>query len=406
MLPWFIPGREALNTEMDRIYDVAVIGAGPGGGRAAMGCADKGLSTVILEKKSVVGIPVHCGECLSSFAAENTGLKIPDHVISMRVKGVKIIFPNNSAKKLYEPGYVLFKDRFEQWLVETACNAGAQLCLHFNVKGIKRTEDIWSIRSSSGETVKARLVIDASGVASICSNLLKINRKFITITGIQHEIEGVSTDGFIEFYLWPGLAPEGYLWVIPKSGNSSNVGLISTKTGNLKKNLDDFINRKNFNIINIRKTFGGRIPSSGPLPVTFSTGLIIIGDAAGFTSPLFEGGTHFALKSGWIASEIAGNAVKSNDLSKQRLSEYQKFWEKEFPDYRRIIKGRSALYNFSEQELNLFTKYIPDKIDGFSLNQKIGAGLCILCSRPGLIGRGGISMLKAFELSRAIHYGW
>jgi digeranylgeranylglycerophospholipid reductase len=67
-----------------------------------------------------------------------------------------------------------------------------------------------------------------------------------------------------------------------------------------KKNLDDFISRKKFNIIKIRKTFGGRITSSGPLPVTFSTGLLIIGDAAGFTSPLFEGGTHFALKSGCI----------------------------------------------------------------------------------------------------------
>ena len=42
---------------MDQIYDVTVMGAGPGGGKAAMGCAGKGLSTVILEKKSVVDIP-------------------------------------------------------------------------------------------------------------------------------------------------------------------------------------------------------------------------------------------------------------------------------------------------------------------------------------------------------------
>ncbi len=135
---------------MDQIYDVAVIGAGPGGGRAAMGCVGKGLFTVILEKKSVVGIPVHCGECLSSFAAENTGLKIPDHTISRRVKSVKVIFPNHSAKKLYEKGYVLFKDRFEQWLAETACNTGAELCLHFNVKDFERTDNIWIIRSDSG----------------------------------------------------------------------------------------------------------------------------------------------------------------------------------------------------------------------------------------------------------------
>ncbi len=395
---------------MAGIYDVAVIGAGPGGGRAAMGCAGHGLSVVILEKKGVVGVPVHCGECLSSFAAENTGLKIPEHIISMHVKGVKVVFPNNCAKKLYEAGYVLFKDRFEQWLTETACNAGAELLLRFKVKSIERIKEIWTIRSSSGETVRAGLLIDASGVASTCSNMLKINRHLVTITGIQHEMEGVTTNGFIEFYLWPSLAPQGYLWIIPKSvnnnGNSANVGLISTQTGQLKKNLETFISRKKFNPVKIRKTFGGRIPSSGPLPVTFSTGLIIIGDAAGFTSPLFEGGTHFALKSGWIASDIAAMAVKSKDMSKQRLSEYQKIWKKEFPDYSRIIRGRSALYNFSEQELNLFTKYIPDTVDNFSFKKKIGAALSMLCSHPNLIGKGGISMLKAIELSRAVHYGW
>ena len=65
---------------MEKIYDVVIIGSGPGGSRAAMECSANGLATLILEKKANVGIPVHCGECLSSFALDNTGLLLPSHV--------------------------------------------------------------------------------------------------------------------------------------------------------------------------------------------------------------------------------------------------------------------------------------------------------------------------------------
>ena len=52
------------------------------------------------------------------------------------------------------------------------------------------------------------------------------------------------------------------------------------------------------------KPFGGTIPISGPRSVTVGDGLILVGDAAGFTSPLFEGGSHLALWSGREAAEL------------------------------------------------------------------------------------------------------
>jgi NADPH-dependent 2,4-dienoyl-CoA reductase/sulfur reductase-like enzyme len=42
-------------------YDVAVIGAGPAGGSAALHAAKLGLKTIILEEHNVIGEPVHCG---------------------------------------------------------------------------------------------------------------------------------------------------------------------------------------------------------------------------------------------------------------------------------------------------------------------------------------------------------
>ena len=43
-------------------YDVLGIGAGPGGGSAALHAALAGLSTLIVEADPEVGTPVHCGE--------------------------------------------------------------------------------------------------------------------------------------------------------------------------------------------------------------------------------------------------------------------------------------------------------------------------------------------------------
>ena len=89
--------------------DVLVIGAGPGGGAAALHAARAGLSVILIEDHAEIGTPVHCGECLSDLAVANLELNLPDSVVSLRVEGIRVIFPDGTQKHLSEPGYVLEK---------------------------------------------------------------------------------------------------------------------------------------------------------------------------------------------------------------------------------------------------------------------------------------------------------
>ncbi|NUN11951.1 NAD(P)/FAD-dependent oxidoreductase [Candidatus Micrarchaeota archaeon] len=386
------------------VYDVAIIGAGPAGGSAAVHCAKKGLKVLVLEEHASIGEPVHCGECLSDFALENTGLIIPDEVISEKVDGVRVVFPDGYSPILYEKGMVLEKHLFEQYLVNLAEGKGAVVRLGARVEKMTKNAD-WTIEHSKGED-KAKLVIDASGVQSVSSRMLGLQQRFKTVVGMQYELQDIPRDGFLDFYLWPELAPHGYLWMIPKKNGRANVGLVTNQNNKAKPFLDEFIKRMKWEGKKSVKTFGGLIPASGPLQKTVSDGLILIGDAAGFTSPMFEGGTHLSLKSGEYASQIAKKAIDSHNTSVSVLGEYQYLWSKEFPNYDKLVKGKDLLYSFSDEELNQIGRTLPMNLSKMGLLGKANVGLKLLMQNKKLIDKGAIDALMTFSYSQAKYYGW
>ena len=110
--------------------------------------------------------------------------------------------------------------------------------------------------------------------------------------------------------------------MIPKNDGRANVGLVTTEIPKAKVYLDQFVKEMGWETKTKVKTFGGPIPSSGPVKNTYNDGILLIGDAAGFTSPLFEGGTQLGLISGRMAAETAKDALTQNRTDKQFLSIY------------------------------------------------------------------------------------
>ncbi len=386
-------------------YDIIIIGAGPAGCSTALNSAKFGLKTLLIEEHKVIGEPVHCGECLSEFAVQRLGIKLPKEVISKEVKGVKVIFPDGKSAYIKEKGFVLEKHKFEQWLAKESAKLGAEIKLGLKVLDAVKKE-FWTIKCSDNSEFKTKILIDATGSSAFLSEKLNLNKRYTTIIGMQYELKDIPEEGYLDFYLWPKMAPEGYLWMIPKSNGRANVGLTTTERNKAKTFLDEFMKQKNWeNKVKV-KTFGGLIPISGAVEKTFDDGLILVGDAAGFASPLFEGGTSLSLTSGKFAAQIAKKAVEQKNYSKEVLAEYETLWRKEFPAYDKIMKGKNALYNLTEEELNFIGKFMPKNISQVSFMERIQIIFKILIKKPNLFGKGILSAAKAFSYSRAKYYGW
>ncbi len=388
------------------MWDVGIIGAGPGGLRAAWECAQAGLATFILDKKKVIGRPVHCGECLSARAVEDMGLDLPADVIALHASGIRLHFPNGSRRRLIEPGYTLNKDAFEQWLARGATQKGARILLQHDVSHLQFRNNFWEVYTRKGARFKVKLLIDASGASAVANKCLGLNPRFQTVVGLQYTVKNLETDDFIDFYLWPHLAPKGYLWVIPKGERTCNIGMATPPAAGVKARLEQFIQQLGLKNLEIERITGGRIPASGPMPRTYTQRLLIIGDAAGFTNPIFKGGTYLALKSASLAASIAIDAFKHNTFGADHFSLYQSRWRRLFPRYEILLKGRRCLNAFSESQLNLMARYMPDNIKVFSFGRILKTGLEILCTHPGLLVQGGPRVMRAFKYSRARWFGW
>ena len=408
---------EAAATECD----VLVIGAGPGGGSAALHAARRGLKVAIIEDHDEIGTPVHCGECISDIAVNNLNLELPDEVISRHVDGIRVLFPDGTAKKLSEPGYVLEKHLFEQWLAEEAVANGASLHLSHKLTGLERIDVDGKFMGwrceGKGEMFpfETKIVIDASGVAGVCSKLLALNPRPKVIAGMQYELQQVPTDGYLDFYIWPEYAEKGYLWMIPKCDGRANVGLVTEDRTRAKKALDEFIDNTHFKELDQalppwkekgNPAFGGTIPISGPHEVTHADGIMLVGDAAGFTSPLFEGGSHLALKSASFAAQTAAEAIESGDTSADNLAIYHTRWKNEFPPYEKILRGKTALYSLSDDDMSAMGGCFPEEMSAMGISGKAMVGVRLLFRRPSLYFKRIIPAMLAFGYSRAKHYGW
>ncbi|MHA1903855.1 MAG: geranylgeranyl reductase family protein [Candidatus Thorarchaeota archaeon] len=331
-------------------FDVAVVGAGPAGSTVARVAAENGLSTVVFDRRSTVGIPIHCGELLP-IPAEIRNLfpncprlpklvDIPKRFITNRTSLIRLVSPFGHKFDFSFRANIIDRTHFDQFLADRATKAGADIRLNSRV--ISRTDsNNMNVRTNNQQiTVRARVVIGADGPKSIIAESIGNryqNEERDLSPALNFIMDNVECESdIVEMYFGQSIAPGGYTWIIPKSKTSANVGFGMRKSVAqaglpLKQYLYNFIKSNpstasNLRDATIKSRVGAIIPVGGPVKRTYSRNVVLVGDAAGHVMASNGGGIPTALAGGQIAGEI----VASHLLDNNSLSLYEDSWNKEF----------------------------------------------------------------------------
>ncbi len=310
------------------VYDVVVVGAGPAGAVAARYAAEKGASTLIIDRKREIGSPVRCAEVVANTLPQNFGMENSSEWLINEAHHFKIISPKGRAAKIKTTpyaGYVLDRAAFEKELLRMAIDDGAELLLGKAVTNLKSDGIV-----IGDEAVKAKIIIAADGVDSRIGRMAGMDtRSRIGMLGscAQHTLVNIDVDpDCLEFYFGSRYALGGYAWVFPKSGKEANVGvgILKPSGQDAVDVLGHFIKVKFPGAQSIR-FLSGCVPSTLPPKKCVKGNVVMVGDAARQVNPFTGAGVANAFTAGKIAGELSGEVAVNNRPMKD-LNEYETLW--------------------------------------------------------------------------------
>ncbi len=325
--------------------EVLVVGAGPAGGMAAKSCAERGIATILIEKKPEIGAPLRCAEGVSKKMFKEIGVEPRPEWIRADMKGAIIRSPDGTAFQLDEAkagaevGYVLERHLFDKGISELAALAGARILMRTWMTGpIREGGRIVGARCvSMGEPldIYCDCIVGADGVESQVGRWcgIETNLRLNDIEPcIQYRMAGCECSmEFCEFILGRSIAPGGYLWIFPKGHGVANVGIgimgtFARDGVRPKQFLDKFIAKdprfRNAQVLEIDAGFDSTCPG---LEGGYSAdNVLLVGDSARLIDPITGGGIGHACVSGMYAGEVLAECKKRGDYSAKALAAYDR----------------------------------------------------------------------------------
>ncbi len=331
------------------MYDVAVIGGGPIGSHVAFRLAVLGYEVVVVERKTETGGPVCCTgivsrECVSSLALDKD-------VVFRQANGARLLSPSGRVLRLWRPEpQVSIVDRtaFNVALANRAQGQGVEYRLNSSVVGAHFSDNGVSLEfGMQGNGIKylqARAVVIAAGAASAgLAVALGLGKVGDFAMGAQAEVEIMGVDE-VEVYFGGEITPGFFAWLVPISSQKALVGLLSRRKPEvyLRRLLARLLAQGKIVSTKVEMTRGG-IPLQA-LARTYGERLLVVGSAAGQVKPTTGGGIYYGLLCADIAANHLNRALKSDNLSAENLSSYQREWRKRLGVELRIGYWARKLY--------------------------------------------------------------
>ncbi len=327
---------------MPETWDVAVIGAGPAGSRAARAAALGGARVLLVERKRRVGALPHCAE----FVPRALGLEIdlPMRAKVQPVEGMETRL-GGAAQYTPAPGWILDRQVFDHGLALAAAQAGA--VLEAGARFLGQENGCLVIQGGGGRReIRAGSVVAADGAASAAARSFGHPRQEL-LAGVQVEVPlNVALERTL-IYLDPAYAG-GYAWLFPK-GLSANLGVGCAGAAQPRRLLEALrLRLVEEGVIKpgVLAVGGGAIPVGGPRKAV-KDNLILAGDAAGLTHPITGAGIPQAVTSGGLAGTAAlalagGKRAASQEYAHELSSAYGGYLGRAVEARRLMLAGWGA----------------------------------------------------------------
>ena len=335
---------------IQKSFDVIVVGAGTGGTTAARFVAKKGLDVCLIDRKqkAKIGDKI-CGDAVGNEIFEILKINHPkNEELSCHIKGAKLYSPNlKKCITLLDPkqtGYVVNRIEFGQRLLNEALDAGVKQFLDktmaLDLLYKNGTVNGLQVKLKNGEKVNlnAKIVIDASGFYSPLRKKVKsslIEKQVLKedsilcyreIVKFSPKDQEVKDPEYITIILDQEKAPGGYIWYFPKNESTINIGIgtfmeYRGKVKDLyKKNVfQEYVKTRNVDILS---SGGGVVPVRRPLWSCADNGFMLVGDAACQVNPLHGGGIDPSMRAGYHAANSAIHAIEIGNNSINELWDY------------------------------------------------------------------------------------
>jgi digeranylgeranylglycerophospholipid reductase len=295
--------------------------------------AEAGLKTLVVDRKSTVGVPIRCGEAVSEDVVQDRGIKLNDDLVRNYVKAG--MFESSAGRKLEvctsNRGVLLNRTRFEQHIVDRAGSAGATVALRTQATGLSK-----SGIKINGDNIKCRFIIGADGIESVIGHWAglptALTPKDIGVCAQYVVSKFEMQDDRVEMYWGDKFTMGGgYAWVFPRGDGSANVGLGVTGSQVPKEGMKFVLDR--FLGIRCGKNYKtgefqvASIPQAAPMDKAVKNNVILVGDAAHMAIPLTGSGIGHALFSGKLAVDTITDML-DNGYQLDHLQNYDIAWKK------------------------------------------------------------------------------
>ncbi len=372
--------------------DIIVIGASPAGLMAARNACEKGSSVLLLEKKGEIGHPPHPANSFFKGMLDKCGEKADPSYVVHYLKGMQIISPSGRTVEVETPGYAIDKTEFDRFYAKKIMKTGVDLRKGVEVHNIHREGEKFTVSTSAG-VFTSRLVIISDGINSKMASLLGLKtmkHPEDIAWGIELEVRApdLGKPEMFEYYVG-NHAPGWKTTYSPRGGDNAAIGAYVRRCGKdatpyLNAWVENFKKLKGLKELEVVRKLSGGDPIV-TLPNEYITdGIMVAGGAAG------QSGIGYAMRAGQICGDVAADAVRKGDVSKNALSEYRKTWEKEFKAEHYLGRiGLETLRKMTDREIDemvrVFEKEDLSFIHGSSVEQAMQVFAFMLKKKPSAI---------------------